>query len=448
MHTPKRVAAFLITLFALQAASSALVSPIPYSPNGNGGAEAPKWDPTPPPSLPADILEPAPAEPANLATAEIGETPIEPSEPEEVEPVEPEPFPLPEPEPEPAPAPETTEPDYGVNQPGGRSPGIVLPPVTLPPPEESSAFEPPLPPLPAPAPPANGIDKRFDLEFKSYLRYYYRTDPAGSGDNAFEIDKVYLGGRYRIDDDFSFRARAQFETGGVWIKYAYLDWNPQNLPHQVLLGLHKSPYYAVSDNVWNHRPVRKVLPDDVSASQTTDLGIQYLVRFGNSFAAARVTNGEGYKNSEDDHYKAYELVLSYHSHGYGLKKPLGFGIDLMGAYNRQAGPTRDYTYSGLMSYCTEKFRLGGEYTFIDRGYHGYGWSAYGAFSLGKRVELFGRFDTFDPDETTPADEHELILGGLCFKVYEGFNTSVSYQREDNSAAGIDERIVLSFCLAW
>lgn len=290
---------------------------------------------------------------------------------------------------------------------------------------------------------------RFAPEFKSYMSYNLGADIDGDRVNTFYVDKVYLGGRFHVDDGLSFRARLEFAQGAALIKYAYMDLCPAGGLNQLVFGIHPDPYYCALDAVWRLRFVRRFMSDDRKASPNTDMGVMFVRKFRSSCAALRLTNGEGHKTPEDDVYKAWQVALSLRP---GVEPERGFGFDVTAIVNGEdvGGAREERNACGaLLSYGAERWRVGLECVATGRGYRGGGWSAYIVGGTGGRWEGFLRFDSFDPDTGAPADVQRLSMAGVCAKARDGLRTAFSWQRAaDEAKGGADERLVLSMELKW
>ncbi|HUU27641.1 MAG TPA: hypothetical protein VM123_07505 [archaeon] len=213
--------------------------------------------------------------------------------------------------------------------------------------------------------------EKFTPELTGYF-FYHHDGSAGDGKtNSFDFSRVYIGGRYKLSDKFTFRYISDIghETGGgkfeVFTKYAYLDWK-LNPKAEILLGLQATLNYKVPEKAWGYRVIRKapmesfgdywgsvksVYSDNLEqrklaalAAGNTELANKLSMQKSNfalssksgmrasadqgvtlslkptkkSYLDFMVSNGTGYKKAEDDKYKNF----SVRGGGYFLDKAL------------------------------------------------------------------------------------------------------------------------------
>ena len=296
----------------------------------------------------------------------------------------------------------------------------------------------------------------FEPELKVYAEYYYRVDDAGDDENGFCLDKLYVGGKYVVDEDLLFRGCIGANQDGVFLKHAYVDWRPGITgENRLVFGVHGDPYLSTTQDIWGLRYVRRVLIDDVGIWSTGQFGLEYQRRFGRSYISARVTNGEGYRNSEDDKYKALQATVSLRPSEMAPELARGLGLDLVGIWNADdAGGVKDNEeiYAALASWRLDNVQIGCEYVRRQDGGGGEGFSTFLVADLGQeqKVKFFVRFDEFDPDKAILGNEHRLQMIGFEFRMYEGVRLALSFQREDNDTlgGGIVDKIALSTELKW
>ena len=300
----------------------------------------------------------------------------------------------------------------------------------------------------ADAPTASSWREQLQPYFKVRFGYYFDSEDRS---NAFYLEKLYLGATIKVSEEVTFCGRAQFSQDGVYAKRACLRWQPLEGGGHVTLGIHADAYIEYAEEAWGLRFVRRILPDDVSAWPETDLGVSYTYTAGECSYSLRVVNGEGYKHTEDDKYKGCELAVHLRPSPLAPEWLLPFGIDMMAYVTRQAtadGSDPDETYCALLSWKNERLRLGCEYVLRRTTGIGRGWSVYGVAAVGERLEVFARFDTYEPDESVPANEHRLIMGGIATTRKEGLRFALSWQHDDNDAAGLTRRLVFSVEMTW
>ena len=195
----------------------------------------------------------------------------------------------------------------------------------------------------------------FTPEVEAFL--YYSLDASSGADkaNAFDNSRTYIGGKYALSDNFTFRYVSDIghENGGgkfeVFTKYAYLDWKLNNSTH-LIFGLQGSKNWSVDEKEWGYRGIRKTpmesfgdyyggaiktytagLDSRISkepgmAAQLTaqkavfawssrdkmgssaDQGINLSLKpNADTYFDFMILNGSGYKKAEDDKYKNIQV---------------------------------------------------------------------------------------------------------------------------------------------
>ena len=299
------------------------------------------------------------------------------------------------------------------------------------------------------------LNDYFQPELLGYL-YYYHDGSAGNGKtNSFDISRAYIGARYKLSDNFSFRylsdighsLTGEFE---MFTKYAYLDWKLDPKAN-LLIGLQSTSNFKVEEKAWGYRVIRKApmesfgdyFPTAIknytdrldarkaastaagntsaaneianqkknfatsskgSMSSSADQGIGLSLKPGkNAYIDLIVRNGSGYKKAEDDKQKDFSARVG----GYFLEKKLHLsafmevepwsGTNVDGSY--KSFTNFQYDLFGSYSY-KEDFILG--VNFNSKKFAGpyeditaTNFAVFTSFSLApKKVKALARFDSY------------------------------------------------------
>jgi len=203
----------------------------------------------------------------------------------------------------------------------------------------------------------------------------------------------------------------------------YLQINNLIPNSDIKIGMADTIIFKLAEDRWGYRSVAKTLLDgykditgkDIDAT-SADLGISLSgrllkeVRYG-----LMLSSGEGYSKPEKDKHKKFSSFIQL--------IPFA-GLSLVGYldYEKQDVGANAYTYKGdLYLEFIPNLTLGAEY-FIYRNdknllegerYDRSGLSVFGRYKLiPEKLNLFARFDRYEPNDLTDQDELSLIIAGL------------------------------------
>jgi len=268
---------------------------------------------------------------------------------------------------------------------------------------------------------------------KVYFNYSYNNDAKPT--NNFEFNRVYFTFSNKLTDKISYKFTTdvgRFNTGhdnrlSVYLKNAYLKWNTGG--GDLVFGLQGMNMFNVEEHNWGYRFVEKAPMDLRKFSSSADLGIGYYNTFNKKLhLSALITNGTGYKKSENDDFKKYSVQLMYGDSK--IKKDGNFNIGAslsLEPFNYVVGvdtTTENKTvFGGFAVYQIQKLRIGAEYDLMNNGgssVTGSIISAYANLSTSKYVDVFARYDFYDPNTDTANNGISYFIGGLNFKPNKGF----------------------------
>lgn len=315
---------------------------------------------------------------------------------------------------------------------------------------------------------ANGSDTKV----KGRLYSHWTLDMSDSADseNEFALGRSYLTVTSKISEYSSVRITTDMrETEDVdgktrydiIVKYGYLDWKPK-LGHdrlKIRFGLQPTPYIDLQNKLWGRRYLSKTVGDLRGFITSSDLGVSVYLALGEKekygSLALAVFNGTSYSNlgeankqkdinlfarltpfTASDNLKKSTLVAQYYK---GIQNVLFDATTLAEDYVNDI-----FSVGGLLAY-RELFHLGADLNWHTEGMGAgadeiteSGVSIHSTLFLAefaddapamKTLNLFGRFDLFDPNTDSGSDndgEKHLIIGVECNPT-KGLKVSVNFR---------------------
>ncbi|MCH8011421.1 MAG: hypothetical protein IIA61_05665 [Candidatus Marinimicrobia bacterium] len=165
------------------------------------------------------------------------------------------------------------------------------------------------------------------------------------------------------------------------------------------------------------------------STSSADLGIGYSKVFADNLHTSVIyTNGSGYKKGENDTYKKLSAQVYF-----GEKKVTkkdGFNVGSVFTFEPYDYEVDSVTteekvktlYGVFGVYAKNGIRVGGELErFNTAGPNIYQQMivVYGNFNLNEKLEVFGRFDIYDPDTDTEKDGENYAIVGVGYKPGKG-----------------------------
>ncbi|MDI6848214.1 MAG: hypothetical protein QME69_00300 [Candidatus Saccharicenans sp.] len=257
----------------------------------------------------------------------------------------------------------------------------------------------------------------FKSNFMQFRRVYFRYDNKINDRLSFRLT---LDGDTVKATDASGKADDKFRP---YLKHMYLQINNLIPGSDLKIGMADTITFKLAEDRWGYRSVAKTLLDgykditgkDIDAT-SADLGINLSgkivrqVKYG-----IMLSSGEGYSKPEKDKHKKLSSYLQL------IPVP---GLSLVGYldYEKQDVGASAFTYKGdLYIEFISDLTLGAEY-FIYRNdknlldgerYNRSGLSVFGRYNLiPEKLNLFARFDRYEPNNLQAQDEISLIIAGL------------------------------------
>lgn len=311
-----------------------------------------------------------------------------------------------------------------------------------------------------------------------YSHWEYEMNGA-DGTNEFGLGRAYVTVKSKLSDQTSVRIttysrRSTIDDNGkvqsryyVIIKYGYLDWTPAfgNKALKLRFGLQPTAYIALQNKLWGRRYLVKTVSDMNKFLTSADAGASVHLALGEKGKYGSLSfglyNGTSYSDLDElNKQKDINLFARVNplTNSEALKNSVIVAQYYKGTRNVALDSTMnsgDYnndllSVGALLAY-RNLLRLGADLNWHTEG-QGFGMeeaketgtSLYGTLFLGeladgsgalRTLNLFGRYDIFDPDTKAENDREKLFIVGIECNPTKGFKASVNIRNtsfDDNS----------------
>jgi hypothetical protein len=217
----------------------------------------------------------------------------------------------------------------------------------------------------------------------------------------------------------------------AYLKMAEIKWDINEYLAFRVGELLSTQYLTFQDKFWGYRYIDVTYQEKFRLGMPADFGVQFDFKYKdkllNQFS---IVNGEGPFRYQDSNSKFIfsNNIQYYPTERIFLKLYLDYGPspDTGSAKNAKS------VISGFAGYKTDKFRVGGEYTYIyNYGFNAntdyYGFSIYGSVVLNKYFQALGRYDHLKmkkPDENSKLDYYII---GFQYEPVAAFTTSINFR---------------------
>lgn len=269
------------------------------------------------------------------------------------------------------------------------------------------------------------------------------SDSALTKSGAFQIRRIYLYYDHNLSEKFfaqfllesndksveytADKAGKPTKEGRhtVFVKLAYLEWK-EIIPHgSIAFGMVPAPTWSLSEKMWNYRAIEKTVTDMRGLGGASDLGVTLRGKFGNDGMfgyAFMIGNGNGQKPENNKSKKYYGSISAKPVNGFTAEFYADHESKMM---NSQSHETMSKTtLKGLAAFQNEKFTAGIEVMkqtqkkvtdSTDLTPLGFSLFAWAAIPGSEKLNVFARFDNFDPDTKTSSGYKEnFITAGIDY----------------------------------
>ena len=287
----------------------------------------------------------------------------------------------------------------------------------------------------------------------STIFWNYNTDLSSeaSKKNSFEVKRVYLGYKFKIDDKIS--AKVTFDIGKnsagsdytAFLKTAQIDWSLKD-NFKLSFGMIGNKQFKYQESIWGYRYLYKTFQDENKFGSSADLGVNGEIKVSENLKMNLfMLNGEGYKNIQDDD--------GYMKIGGNLIYEISNGLSFKLYYDSEPGNDEfNVTNVGyFIGYDKNKTRVGLEYNKINnaKSYNSpsldnnlSGFSGYISQIFSENSSVFFRYDSLESNIVSGSSEPwnsgkdgKLMILGYEHVVTKGFKLNLNYRNynyTDNS----------------
>lgn len=237
---------------------------------------------------------------------------------------------------------------------------------------------------------------------------------------------------YSITDSIGNQMQYDYFEGSkytAYLKMAEIKWDINKMFSLRVGQLLNTQYLTFQDKFWGYRYIDVTYQEKFRLGMPADFGIQFDYNLnGKLLNQFSIVNGEGPFRYQDNNSK---FIFSNNIQFYPTDK---FTLKLYTDY----GPTPDtgsnkndkYVISGFAGYKSEKFRIGGEYTYVFNYYFEKnsdfnGLSVYGSLVFNKYFQALVRYDHLTLDGIDELSNLNYYIVGFQYEPVQPFTTSVN-----------------------
>lgn len=271
----------------------------------------------------------------------------------------------------------------------------------------------------------------FDFN-QGIIGYYHQIAPNVSGKIMFDVTRTT--NITSIKDSSGQSMTVTYFEGSkytAYLKMAEIKWDINDIFALRVGQLLNTQYLTFIDPFWGYRYIDVTFQERYRLGQPADFGIQLDAKVKDKFLNQfSVVNGEGPFRYQDLNGKfifsdniQYSPVKNLTLKLYGDYGP---AIDTGAAYGDR------WVISGFAGYKTDKFRVGGEYDFVNN----YGWtegkdysgfSVFGGWNFIGKFDVLARWDYLQIKTLTTSDTYNYCIVGFQYEPVKMFTTSVNFR---------------------
>jgi len=283
------------------------------------------------------------------------------------------------------------------------------------------------------------------LMFGDFFYNVSAFDSSQKNINGFQFRRIYITTDYTISENFNTRFRLDADptagtltTGGkfgVAVKDAWLQCKNIFEGSNLVFGISPTPAYDVSEAAWGHRDLEKTIMDLFGIVSSRDFGVDLKGKFNESGKVKywlKIANNSG-NSPETNKYKRFYGLVEFDPSPELLITI--YGDYAMAPQKLDPFDNTKKDNSAIVGAAFLNYRQKGSYSIGIEGFlksqmnnyasaantalstqTGYGISVWAFGNLSDKVQLVGRFDTYDPNTNSNSnkDGKSMILGGIQY----------------------------------
>ena len=279
------------------------------------------------------------------------------------------------------------------------------------------------------------------------ITFFHYSQPSGDDANSsFGFKRVYLTVTKKVSENITYKFQADVDykssPQNMYIKNAKVDWKTSQV--KVVIGMQGMNMFKVQENTWGKRYIQKMSMDQYKYSSSADIGIGLYKSMNKIGFSALITNGNGYKTSENDDHKKLSFQAVYGEQK--LNKNDGFNVGTSFStepYNFDSLMVKNKTVIGVFGgYAGKNIRGGLEWNQKeDTGatVTSQVISTYGHYQLKSNLGMFIRYDMFSPNTKENSEDKNYLITGLEFSPGKGLTIAPNYRK-----IGDDTELIVNF----
>ena len=286
-----------------------------------------------------------------------------------------------------------------------------------------------------------------------FAHYGYLLSEEADGYNEFDIDRVYLTAKGRLNPRLSVRVTTdvgraepqEMDTNSdgepdteipadekiqVVLKYAYLEWRLSD-KIKMRFGSASTGFIGLYDRFWGQRYIAKALTDETKILDSADIGVHAMGRHRDGLISwhAGVLNGEGYGSMETNSAKAMQARLTVDPivAGGNASLPISAFISQDVMAPDEVDSVR--VLAGSVGFAMDFATLWGEYVMQSEGeVNGSGFSVTVMPKIPDVLNIVSRYERWDPDDEVEQDAADTIKVGLARDFFTKVSGALLYER--------------------
>ena len=227
------------------------------------------------------------------------------------------------------------------------------------------------------------------INSKIYFDFIRQED----GSNAFGIKRAYFTYKNKMSSDLSFTLQTDVdykaEPKSIYLKKANASWKTRY--GKLSIGILGMNMFNVQEKTWGNRFIAKTAMDRNKYSSSAGLGIGFSRDLTESiYISSMVTNGSGYKSSENDKYKKISIQLVSGEKNLSKNEGINFGTVL--SYEPFHEDSVSRVIGAFAGYYKNPLRIGIEYTTLSKQVDQSLVSGYINWKMNSPLSLYWRYD--------------------------------------------------------
>jgi len=285
--------------------------------------------------------------------------------------------------------------------------------------------------------------------------FYDYTRNLDDGSNAFNIKRGYLTFAKNPNENVFYQLTYDVGNNDVgsaytaFLKVAMVKFKTSIA--NVTIGMQGMNMYKTMETTWGHRFISKGSMGTYRFSPSADLGIKVSRKFNKLFTSAMITNGGGYKKTEDDKYKKFSIHAVYGEPKLNKENGFNFGGSFsLEPYEVNDSNTENINVMSIFAgYSGLGFRGGLEFnTKKDENITEQIVSIYGTYKVLNKTSLLGRLDQVGLNTSNSEDGLQAVIVGLHHSLAKGVIIAPTIRIRKPDQGDTDYLFIMNFELKF